>query len=77
MHQKLNKPVTVITCGAGSRGNAYGGFALAYPNQLDIIGVTEPLAIRNERYSKKHNIADAILFNTWKVVLRNQNLLMR
>ena len=70
LHQKLNKPVTAITCGAGSRGNVYGGFALAYPDQLDIVGVAEPIAIRNERYSKKHNIADANRFNTWEDVFK-------
>ncbi|MGB5008096.1 MAG: hypothetical protein WBO39_14245, partial [Ferruginibacter sp.] len=33
---RLDKPVTAITCGAGSRGNVYGNFAVKYPEQLDI-----------------------------------------
>ena len=49
-HKKLKKPVTAITLGAGSRGNVYGNYAVQYPDQLDIIGVAEPIAIRNERY---------------------------
>ena len=60
----LDKPVTAIVCGAGNRGNVYGGYSLAYPDQLDIIGVAEPIAIRNERYAKKHNIKDENRFNT-------------
>src|ERR1051325_4461542 len=56
LHKPLAKPVTAITCGAGNRGNVYGGFSLQYPDQLDIIGVAEPVPFRNERYSKKHNI---------------------
>jgi len=70
LHQKLSKPVTAITCGAGSRGNVYGGFALAYPDQLDIVGVAEPIPIRNERYSKKHNIPDENRFKTWEDVFK-------
>ena len=49
-YQKLDKPVTAIVCGAGNRGNVYGGYSLAYPDMLDIVGVAEPIAIRNERY---------------------------
>jgi hypothetical protein len=68
LHKPLAKPVTAITLGAGSRGNVYGGFAVKYPDQLDIVGVAEPIPIRNERYAKKHNIADNNRFNTWERV---------
>lgn len=63
-----DKPVTAITCGAGARGNVYGNYAVKYPEQLDIVGVAEPIAIRNERYSKKHNIKEENRFNTWEDV---------
>ena len=66
----LDKPVTAITCGAGNRGNVYGNFSIAYPDQLDIIGVAEPIAIRNERYTKKHNIKTENRFNTWEDVFK-------
>jgi hypothetical protein len=56
-HQKLSKPLTAITLGAGSRGNVYGDYSIEYPDQLDIVGVAEPIPFRNERYTKKHNIA--------------------
>jgi hypothetical protein len=68
LHKPLDKPVTAITLGAGSRGNVYGGFAEKYPNLLDIVGVAEPIPIRNERYAKKHNIDDKNRFNTWERV---------
>ena len=51
--------------------------ALAYPDQLDIIGVAEPVAIRNERSLKKHNIANANRFNTWEGVFNKPKLLMQ
>jgi len=66
----LNRPVTAITCGAGSRGNVYGDYAANFPEQIDIIGVAEPIAIRNERYAKKHNIADENRFVTWEDVFK-------
>jgi len=69
-HLRLDKPVTAITCGAGNRGNVYGGYALAYADQLDIIGVAEPIAIRNERYAKKHAIKDENRFTTWEDVFK-------
>jgi len=65
-----DKPITVITCGAGARGNVYGNYAAEYPEQMDIVGVAEPIAIRNERYAKKHNIKDEHRFNTWEDVFK-------
>jgi hypothetical protein len=69
-HRKLDKPVTAITCGAGNRGNVYGNFAVQFPEQLDIVGVAEPIALRNERYAKKHKIPDENRFHTWEDVFK-------
>jgi predicted dehydrogenase len=66
----LNKPVTAITIGAGNRGNVYGNFAIGYPSQLDIVGVAEPIALRNERYAKKHAIITENRFNTWEDIFK-------
>ena len=70
LHRPLTKPVTAITLGAGARGNVYGDYALAYPGQLDIVGVAEPLALRNDRFSKKHSIPDSNRFDTWEDVFK-------
>lgn len=64
----LKRPITAITCGAGSRGNTYGGYAIIFPDQISIVGVAEPIPIRNERYAAKHNIPDANRFTTWEHV---------
>ena len=69
-YAKLDKPVAAIVCGAGNRGNVYGGYALAYPDKLDIVGVAEPIAIRNERYATKHNIQAENRFITWEDVFK-------
>lgn len=73
-HQPLSKPVTVITCGAGSRGNVYGDYASQFPEQLKVIGVAEPVAFRNERYAKKHNIEAENRFNTWEDVFKKPKM---
>src|ERR1051325_5730637 len=65
---KPARPVTAITLGAGSRGNTYGEYALAFPQELDIVGVAEPIPIRNERYTKKHAIPEGNRFKTWEDV---------
>jgi predicted dehydrogenase len=67
---QLDKPITAITLGAGNRGNVYGDYALKYPEQLDIVGVAEPIAVRNETYAKKHAIAAEHCFQTWEDVFR-------
>lgn len=69
-YKKLDKPVTAIVCGAGNRGNVYGGYALAYPDKLDIVGVAEPIAIRNERYSTRHAIKEENRFVTWEDIFK-------
>ncbi len=68
LHKRIDKPVTAITLGAGSRGNVYGNFAEKFPTLLDIVGVAEPISLRNERYATKHKIADNNRFNTWERV---------
>lgn len=70
LYKKLDKPVTAIVCGAGNRGNVYGGYSLAYPDKLDILGVAEPIAIRNERYATKHAIKAENRFVTWEDVFK-------
>jgi hypothetical protein len=61
-------PVTAITLGAGSRGNVYGDYAVEYPDELNIVGVAEPIDIRQERYARKHEIPDENRFVTWEHV---------
>ncbi|MFZ1705425.1 MAG: Gfo/Idh/MocA family oxidoreductase [Saprospiraceae bacterium] len=66
----LSKPVTAITLGAGARGNVYGNYALKYLDRLNIVGVAEPIEIRNQRYVEKHKIEPENRFNTWEDVFK-------
>ncbi|MES2795173.1 MAG: Gfo/Idh/MocA family oxidoreductase [Bacteroidota bacterium] len=66
----LEKPVTAIVLGAGNRGNIYGGYALQYPDNLDIIGVAEPIELRINKFSEKHSIPKNHQFKTWEDVFK-------
>ncbi|WP_207514325.1 Gfo/Idh/MocA family protein [Longitalea luteola] len=68
LHKRIDKPVTAITLGAGGRGNVYGNYAAKFPDMLKIVGVAEPNVVRNERYTKKHQIAETNRFDTWERV---------
>ena len=52
----LEKAVTAIVLGAGNRGNVYGRFALAFKNQIYIVGVAEPNPVRKYKNSTAHKI---------------------
>ena len=66
------KPVTAITLGAGARGNTYGNYAIEFPDELNIVGVAEPIPIRNDRYAKKHKIKKKHRFVTWEHVFERR-----
>ena len=43
------KPITAIVIGAGDRGmRAYAPYALAHPEELQIVGVADPNRLRRE-----------------------------
>ena len=62
-------PIDVIIAGAGGRGNAYGEFALEYPQELRVIGLAEPDKIRRERMAARHSIPPRMIFNDWQSLL--------
>ncbi len=73
-HLNLAKPLTAIVLGAGNRGNIYGGYAVKYPENLDIVGVAEPIELRINKFSEKHNIPKDRQFATWEDVFKQTKL---
>jgi predicted dehydrogenase len=65
---KPRAPITAVTLGAGARGNVYGNYAVEYPDEVTIVGVAEPIPIRQERYARKHEIPEDRRFVTWEHV---------
>ncbi|MBT8231868.1 MAG: Gfo/Idh/MocA family oxidoreductase [Saprospiraceae bacterium] len=61
-------PITAIVLGAGNRGNLYGNYGLHYPEQMNIVGVAEPIPLRIQRFSTQHNIEENKQFETWEHV---------
>ncbi len=70
LHRPQGTAITAITIGAGNRGMVYGGFAAKSPQEIDIVGVAEPIKYRNDRYAKIHNIDDKNRFDTWEDVFK-------
>jgi len=67
--KKLDKPVTAIVIGAGSRGwGAYSSYGIKYPDELQIVGVAEPIPYRRERLAKAYNVPEKQQFVTWEHV---------
>jgi predicted dehydrogenase len=66
---RLDRPLTAIVMGAGTRGTIYGKYALRYPDQLNIVGVAEPLCKRKSQYAELHDIPEDNQFVTWEHVL--------
>jgi predicted dehydrogenase len=66
-------PIEVLVVGAGSRGSAYGRFALEHPQELEVVGVAEPDNLRRARLATHHDIAPDMMFHTWEDVLKNNH----
>ncbi|GAO42108.1 Gfo/Idh/MocA family protein [Flavihumibacter petaseus] len=62
------RPVTAIIIGAGKRGKIYGNYAIRFPDQLKIVGVAEPNAIRRLRFAQQHQLDFSACFTDWKEV---------
>lgn len=64
--KKPSKPVTAVVLGAGARGNVYASYAAKFPDELNIIGVAEPIPHRRERFAAKYNIPEDRQWVTWE-----------
>jgi len=66
----LDRPVTAIVAGAGSRGSTYAPYSLKYPSELKIVGVAEPIPFRRERFAKAYKLEPRHVFNTWEDIFK-------
>lgn len=69
-YRPLKEPVTAITLGCGGRGRVYGNYALAFPQNLKIVGLAEPVSSRNESYARAHHVSAENCFLTWEDVFK-------
>lgn len=67
---KVDKPVTAIVIGAGSRGSTYAAYARQYPNSFTILGVSDINEERKKRMAIKHEIVEDHQFGDWSEVFK-------
>jgi len=66
----MEKLITAILLGVGNRGmDAYGKYALKYPDKLKFVAVAEPIQYRREKFAQLHDIPLKRMFNSWEEVL--------
>ncbi|MBN2044016.1 MAG: Gfo/Idh/MocA family oxidoreductase, partial [Anaerolineales bacterium] len=71
----MTQSVPAILIGAGQRGaDAYGPYALQYPDQIYFVAVAEPDAERRERFATQHHIPPENRFETWQPLLEKPRL---
>ena len=70
----LNKPVTVMVIGAGSRGTTYSRYAEKFPNSMKVVAVADLNAHRRSRMAKKHNIPAENVFTNFAEALAKPKL---
>jgi predicted dehydrogenase len=65
---QFDKPLTCIIIGAGNRGWTYSRYARNYPEQLKIVGIAEPVRIRQEKFKNEFNLDDDHIYGSWEQV---------
>lgn len=66
----VEKPITAIVIGAGSRGITYAGYANRYPKSLTIVGVSDILEERKRATAEQYNIPVEYQFGDWSEVFK-------
>ena len=65
----MEKVLTAILIGAGSRGKRYTDVMAGLPDMYKVIAVAEPVESRRNNVQKTHNIPDDMCFTDWKDLL--------
>ena len=65
----IDKPVTVVVVGAGSRGNTYARYAQKFPNLVKVVGVSDINPERKERFAKMYGIPEEHQFGDFHEIL--------
>lgn len=65
---KFTKPLTCIIVGAGNRGWMYSCYTTNFPEQMKVVGIAEPVKVRQEKFKKAYDLDDSYIFDTWEHV---------
>ena len=68
------RPVTAVVLGAGSRGSVYAGYAIAHPEELQIIAVAEPKPDRRNILADALNLPESSRYSSWEELLEQPRM---
>lgn len=67
-HIEFDKPLSCIIVGAGNRGWGYSQYSVNYPKQMKVVGIAEPIKIRQKKFKKAYKLDGKNIFDTWEQV---------
>ena len=68
------RPVTAVIFGAGSRGSVYASYAIAHPEELQIIAVAEPKPDRRNILADALNLPESSRYSSWEELLEQPRM---
>lgn len=65
----MNKQLTAVVIGAGSRGRTYSDEMLHMPDRFRVVAVAEPAPGRRAYIQKRHDLPGSACFDDWRALL--------
>jgi predicted dehydrogenase len=62
----MSNPVKIILLGAGNRGTVYSNFALAYPQQAQVVALAEPREDARKKLALAHRLPESAVVSDWR-----------
>ena len=76
LEAKVDKPITVMIIGAGSRGTTYARYAANFPKAMKVVAVSDINAGRAEKLRKAHKLDKNRVFGHYNEALAQPKLAM-
>lgn len=70
LEPRVNRCITVVVIGAGSRGNVYAGYFKKYPEAVKVVGVSDILEHRCRKMADAHGVPQEHRFGDWSEVFK-------
>lgn len=61
----VDRQISIVVIGAGSRGNVYARYAEAWPDAVKVVGVSDILEHRCRKMADKHGVDAEHRFGDW------------
>ncbi|MEG0693358.1 MAG: Gfo/Idh/MocA family oxidoreductase [Oscillospiraceae bacterium] len=65
----MQKKIKAIILGCGDRGLIYANYIKAHDNDVELVGIAEPIESRRNRIQKLHDIDDSVCVNSYEDIL--------